>query len=189
MRSPRRRSFAPWAALVMGAALALVSQVHLAASAHAATQLCGATDTAAVNGGEIWQGGAGLATGSFSVTVGGSGGDPTPTPTPTPTPPPGGKACAATLHVDNSWSDGFVATVTVTNSGTTPLTGWSADWSFAGDQSVRNAWNATVTQSGRSVHAANAAYNGALAANASTTFGFQGAGAGPGAVAPTCTPS
>jgi cellulase/cellobiase CelA1 len=128
---------------------------------------------------EIWQGGAGLATDAFSVTVGGDGGTP---------PPTDDRACAASLHVDNAWSGGFTATVTVTNRGSRPLTGWSADWTFPGDQTVRNAWNATVTQNGRSVHAANAAYNGAVAPDGSTTFGFQGSGAAPDA-APTCTPA
>jgi cellulose 1,4-beta-cellobiosidase len=137
---------------------------------------------------EIWQGGAGLATNAFSVTVGGSGGGGgggggggTP-------PPTSDRSCTAALHVDNAWSGGFTASVTVTNPGDRPLAGWSADWTFPGDQTVRNAWNATVTQSGRSVHAADAAYNGQVAPGGSTTFGFQGAGAAPDA-APTCTPA
>jgi cellulase/cellobiase CelA1 len=129
---------------------------------------------------EIWQGGAGLATNAFSVTVGGGGGG---------TPPPtGDQACAASLHVDNAWADGFTATVTVTNRGSRPLTGWSTDWTFSGDQTVRNAWNAAVTQNGRSVHAVNASHNGAVGPSGSTTFGFQGAGAAPDAT-PTCTPA
>ncbi len=129
---------------------------------------------------EIWQGGTGLATGAFSVTVGGGGG--------TEPPPTGDKTCTAALHVDNAWPGGFTATVTVTNRGTSPLQGWSADWAFPGDQAVQNAWSATVTQNGRSVHAANAAYNGTVAPGGSTTFGFQGTGAAPDA-APTCTPA
>lgn len=131
---------------------------------------------------EIWQGGAGLATEAFSVTVGGDGGGETP-------PPPSGAACTADLRVDNAWSGGFTATVTVTNTGDRALTGWSADWTFPADQTVGNAWNATVTQSGRSAHAVNASYNGALAPGAATTFGFQGIGSAAGATPLTCTPS
>src|SRR6202451_1494624 len=54
---------------------------------------------------ELWQGGAGLATDSFSVNVAGAGSSPTPspTPTPTPTPPPTttgpGAARARSSHV------------------------------------------------------------------------------------------
>ncbi|GAA4514224.1 cellulose binding domain-containing protein [Actinoallomurus oryzae] len=129
---------------------------------------------------EIWQGGAGLATGSFAVNVG--GGEETP-------PPPSGAACTADLRVDNAWSGGFTATVTVTNTGDRTLTGWSADWTFPAGQTVQNAWNATVTQSGRSAHAVNASYNGALAPGAATTFGFQGTGSAADTPSLTCTPA
>jgi hypothetical protein len=136
---------------------------------------------------EIWQGGAGLATSAFSVTLGGSGGGGGGGGTPPP--PSSDAACTATLRVDNAWSDGFTATVTVTNTGGRALTGWFADWAFPGDQSVRNAWNATVGQSGRSVHAVNASYNGALTGGGATTFGFQGAGPTPGPTSLACTPA
>jgi len=124
---------------------------------------------------ELWQGGAGLATDAFGVTVGGG----------TTTPPPS-DGCSAVLRTDNSWNGGFTATVTVTNDGDAPLSGWSADWTFGGDQRVTGGWNATVTQSGPSVHAVNASYNGAVAAHGSTSFGFQGTGSAPGTPAITC---
>lgn len=56
---------------------------------------------------------------------------------------------------------------------------------------ARTTWTvpAAVTQNGRSVHAVNAGYNGAVAPGASTTFGFQGSGSAPGAPAITCTPA
>jgi cellulase/cellobiase CelA1 len=131
---------------------------------------------------EIWQGAAGLATNSFSVTVGNGGGG--------QSPPPGeGRACTASLHVDNAWSGGFVATVTVTATGSQALSGWSADWSFAAGQTVQNAWGATVGQSGGSVHAVNAGYNAAVAPGNSVTFGFQGTGAAPSAPSLSCTPA
>ncbi len=103
---------------------------------------------------------------------GGGGGDP---------------ACAASYHVDNDWGSGFTATVTVTASGAATRS-WKVTWSFGGNQTVSNAWNAGVTQSGASVTAVNSSHNGALAPGASTTFGFQAtyAGANPG-VTPTCT--
>ncbi|GAA4133577.1 GH12 family glycosyl hydrolase domain-containing protein [Actinomadura keratinilytica] len=133
---------------------------------------------------EIWQGGAGLATDAFSVTVGGT------TPTDPPTDPPAGdRACTATLRVDNSWDTGFTATVTVANTGTRSLNGWTVDWTFPGSQQVQNAWNAAVTQSGQSVRAVNAPYNGAVAVNGTTTFGFQGSGTAPGGTSLNCTPN
>jgi hypothetical protein len=134
---------------------------------------------------EIWQGGAGLATNAFSVTVGGdgSGGGGGGTP-----PPASDRSCTAALHVDNAWSGGFVATVTVTATGSEAISGWSTDWSFPADQTVQNAWGATVGQSGRSVHAVNAGYNAAVAPGGSVTFGFQGTGAAPSAPPLTCSP-
>ena len=81
---------------------------------------------------ELWQGGAGLATNSFSVSVAGAtGSTPTPTPTPsgsaspTPTPTsPAGAACSAGYSVTSSWPGGFQGQVVVKNTGTTALSGW-----------------------------------------------------------------
>ncbi|SEO53861.1 GH12 family glycosyl hydrolase domain-containing protein [Actinacidiphila rubida] len=91
-------------------------------------------------------------------------------------PPPGG-GCSATYAVSNDWGSGFTANVTVTSGGS-PIHGWTVGWTYPGGQKITNAWNATVTQSGASVTAANASYNGSLGASASTSFGFQGTGSG-----------
>jgi mannan endo-1,4-beta-mannosidase len=91
---------------------------------------------------------------------------------PVTTPPAGGGSCAVTYKAD-SWGTGFVANVTVTNRAATPLNGWTLRWSFAGNQQVTSAWNATVTQSGQQVTAASAGWNGSVPANGSASFGFQ----------------
>jgi mannan endo-1,4-beta-mannosidase len=89
--------------------------------------------------------------------------------------------------VTSQWANGgsngggFNATVTVT-AGSSPLTGWKVTWTFANGQTVTSAYNANVTQSGSSVTATNASYNGSLAAGTSTSFGFQGAWSGTNAV-------
>jgi hypothetical protein len=74
----------------------------------------------------------------------------------------------------NTWPGGFTGGVTVTNTGTTPWSGWTVMFTFGGDQKITNAWNATVTQSGTKVTAVNLGYNGNVAAGASTSFGVQG---------------
>ncbi|MEV6607081.1 cellulose binding domain-containing protein [Kutzneria sp. NPDC051319] len=84
---------------------------------------------------------------------------------------PGG--CKVTYQ-PNTWPGGFTGGVTVTNTGATPWSGWTAAFTFGGDQRITSAWNATVTQSGAHVTAVNAGYNGNVAAGASTSFGFQG---------------
>ncbi|WP_308188913.1 glycoside hydrolase family 6 protein [Streptacidiphilus sp. ASG 303] len=92
---------------------------------------------------------------------------------PTTAPPTGSAACAVTYRVTNSWAGGFTADVTVKNTGSSQVNGWRLAWTFPGDQRITNAWNATASQSGASVTAADAGYNAALAPGASTTLGFQ----------------
>jgi hypothetical protein len=87
------------------------------------------------------------------------------------TPPPGG--CKVT-YTPNTWPGGFTANVTLANTGTSAWSGWTASFSFPGDEKITNAWNATVGETGEAVTATNASYNGTVAAGASTTFGFQG---------------
>ncbi|PYC67440.1 glycoside hydrolase [Streptomyces tateyamensis] len=90
----------------------------------------------------------------------------------------GSAGCKATYAIANDWGSGFTANVTVTNTGSTATNSWKVTWSWGGSQQVTNSWNATVTQSGASVSAASMAYNGALAAGANTSFGFQGSYSG-----------
>lgn len=124
---------------------------------------------------EPWIGGAGLAVNSFSATVNG-GGNPNPT-TPPPgsptTPPPNNGGSCRVTYSATSWNSGFTGTVTI-NAGASAVEGWTLGFSFPGNQQVTSAWNATVTQSGSSVTARNASYNGSIPANGSTSFGFQG---------------
>nr|MDT0656981.1 pectate lyase [Micromonospora sp. DSM 115978] len=81
--------------------------------------------------------------------------------------------CRVSYSVASQWPGGFTGNVTLTNVGD-PLTSWTVAWSFAAGQTISQAWNATVTQSGSSVQAANVGYNGNLATNASVSFGFNG---------------
>jgi endoglucanase len=91
---------------------------------------------------------------------------------PTTTAPTGG-GCQVTYRVSNQWQDGFTADVTVRNTRTTAINGWTVGWTFPGNQRITNAWNAPTTQSGANVTSRNDTWNGALAAGASTTYGFQ----------------
>jgi Cellulose binding domain len=83
-----------------------------------------------------------------------------------------GSGCTASYSISSSWSGNFQGGVTVKNSGSTAITGWKVTWTYANGQAVSQAWSANVTQSGSSVTATNVSYNGALAAGATTTFGF-----------------
>ncbi|MEU4689477.1 cellulase family glycosylhydrolase [Actinoplanes sp. NPDC023714] len=111
---------------------------------------------------------------------------PSASPSVSPSTPTG--ACSATYKIDNSWPGGFQGTVTV-KAGAAAVNGWTVSWTWTNGQRFTNSWNATVTTSGEVVTAKNAAYNGALGAGASTSWGFT-ASAGSTNTAPsavTCT--
>ncbi len=79
-----------------------------------------------------------------------------------------------TYEVDNAWSDGFTATVTVKNTSSLAVDGWQLTWSYRGGQRVTSAWNATVTQNGADITARNADWNRTIVPGATASFGVQG---------------
>lgn len=83
-----------------------------------------------------------------------------------------GTSCQVS-YATTTWSDGFTASVTIRNTGTTPIDRWVLTWSWPGNQQVTGAWNATVTQSGTQVTARNDTNNAVIGASSSTNFGFQ----------------
>ena len=96
----------------------------------------------------------------------------TPAPTETPTVPEGD--CTAVYETTGQWQGGFQGEVTVTNTGTAPMTGWTVTWTYADGQHLTQLWGGTLSADGSSVTVRNAAWNGSLAPGASTTFGFLG---------------
>lgn len=107
---------------------------------------------------------------------------PPPTPPPPTTPPPTSPstgACTATFRLVNSWPTGsppgFQGEVTV-RAGTSAISGWTVRWTLASGQTITQLWNGVLTTSGSSVTVRNVSYNGNLAANATTTFGFTANG-------------
>jgi acetylxylan esterase len=100
---------------------------------------------------------------------------PTPPPTsPPPTSPAPGSACHVSYTKSSEWAGGFVASLTVGNTGTSPISGWKLAFTFPGDQKITNAWNATVSQIGKGVTATNASYNATISPGGSTSLGLQG---------------
>ncbi|MFF5109110.1 cellulose binding domain-containing protein, partial [Streptosporangium sp. NPDC000509] len=88
----------------------------------------------------------------------------------TTTAPVGG--CTATYTVTSSWQGAFQGDVTVKNTGTSAISGWTVTWKFPNGQTISQLWSGTHTQTGADVSVKNAAWNGGLAPNASTSFGF-----------------
>ncbi|MET7806473.1 cellulose binding domain-containing protein [Micromonospora chersina] len=95
----------------------------------------------------------------------------TPTPGPT-TPAPGSGACRVTATV-NAWNNGLTEDITVTNTGTSTINGWSLVFTLPGGQSIVGGWNATYAPTSGQVTARNVDYNATLAPNASLSIGFQ----------------
>jgi endoglucanase len=102
---------------------------------------------------------------------------PTPIPSPSPT-PPAKTACSVSYQVASDWGTGFVANVTVSNTGNTAVSQWQLHWNFTGNQQIGNAWDAVATQSGSGVAVENASYNATIAPASSQQFGFQAAYSG-----------
>ncbi|MGW1758615.1 glycosyl hydrolase family 18 protein [Streptomyces mirabilis] len=87
-------------------------------------------------------------------------------------------SATATYTKTQDWGTGFEGKWTVTNTGTTSISSWTIGWDFPSGTSVTSAWDADVTSSGTHWTAKNKSYNGTLAAGASVSFGFNGAGTG-----------
>ncbi|MGC5015581.1 cellulose binding domain-containing protein [Streptosporangium sp. DT93] len=96
---------------------------------------------------------------------------PTPTATPTPTPTPGtGPRVAYTM---SPWNNGFTANISITNTGTSAINGWTLVFTLPSGQSLTSGWNAVYTSSGGQVSARNVGHNGTLAPGATIDIGFQ----------------
>ncbi|MGK5683234.1 cellulose binding domain-containing protein [Actinoplanes sp. URMC 104] len=95
------------------------------------------------------------------------------------TAPPASAAagCRVAYAVSSQWPGGFGANVTITNLGD-PLSSWTLVWTYANGQTVTQAWNANLTQSGSTVTARNVSWNGSLATNGTASFGFNGSATG-----------
>ncbi|GAA4716495.1 hypothetical protein Prum_006020 [Phytohabitans rumicis] len=85
--------------------------------------------------------------------------------------------CSVNYAVSSQWQGGFGANVTITNLGD-PVTSWTLTWSYSAGQTVTQAWNTTLTQSGAAVTARNVSYNGSIATNGTASFGFNGSWTG-----------
>ncbi len=106
---------------------------------------------------------------------------PTSTPTSTPTPTPTtttGTACSVHYTVTSQWSGGFGGSVTINNTGTTTVNGWTLAWTFANGQTITQLWNGSYTQSGGNVSVTNLSYNSTIATGGNQNFGFNAAWSG-----------
>jgi O-glycosyl hydrolase len=90
------------------------------------------------------------------------------------TSPPPTASCTVTYLTQSQWAGGFVAQITLANSGTTAINGWTLAFTFPGDQKITDTWNGVSTQSGENVSIVNESYNATIAPGSNTSLGFQG---------------
>lgn len=85
-----------------------------------------------------------------SATTGGGGGG-------------GPGACRVGYTIVNAWPTGFQVALSIQNTGTAPLSGWTLTWTFPGSQRISSLWNGAATQSGASVTVTNLSHNATIA--------------------------
>ncbi|MFC8760414.1 cellulase family glycosylhydrolase [Streptomyces sp. NPDC057193] len=85
-----------------------------------------------------------------------------------------GASCAVGYRVVGEWPGGFQGEITLRNTGTTAVQGWTLGFSFAAGQTVAQAWGGTATQTGSAVAVTPASYTATIAPSGSVTVGFIG---------------
>lgn len=87
-------------------------------------------------------------------------------------------SCSVAYKVVGQWQGGFQGEITIRNTGTAAIDGWTLGFAFANGQTITNMWGGTPTQSGGSVSVAPAAYTATIAPASSVTVGFTGSQTG-----------
>ncbi|MGP2441300.1 cellulase family glycosylhydrolase [Streptomyces sp. JW3] len=85
-----------------------------------------------------------------------------------------GAACSVGYRVVGEWPGGFQGEITVRNTGTAAVSGWTLGFTFPAGQTITNMWGGTPTQSGASVSVAAASYTASISTGGSVTVGFTG---------------
>ena len=120
--------------------------------------------------------GATISRGTGTATIVDDDAAATPPATPTPTPPASSGDVDAVFAIANSWSGGFNANVTLENDGTSDVTSWQIK--IETSNQITDIWNAVIVSHDASGYViGNASYNGTIAHDSETSFGFVATGA------------
>jgi Cellulose binding domain/Fibronectin type III domain len=91
---------------------------------------------------------------------------------------PANSTCAVTYDLSDGWGTGYVANISITDTGPNPITGWTLAFSFPSDtESVSSSnWNANYSENGENVVVTPVSWDGNLAADSGNTvsIGFVG---------------
>jgi serine/threonine protein kinase len=89
-------------------------------------------------------------------------------------------SCSVNYQARPQGSNNFIANLTVTNTGTATIQGWTLVFSFAAGQSISGGWNGHFTQNGARVSVTNKGSNATIAPGSSVSPGFFGSLSGSG---------
>ncbi|MEV6865692.1 cellulase family glycosylhydrolase [Streptosporangium subroseum] len=89
-----------------------------------------------------------------------------------------GTGCTSTYRTTNAWQGGFQGEVTLRC--TTAVTSWRTVLTYPAGVTVTQNWSSTLATSGTTFTFTNTAWNGAVPAGGTTTFGFLGTWNGTG---------
>jgi endoglucanase len=98
---------------------------------------------------------------------------PSASPSPSPSTSPGGTGTCRISSAVNAWNTGLTNSITITNTGSTAVNGWSLTFTLPAGQTIVGGWNAGYSPASGAVTATNAGYNGTLAPGGSATIGYQ----------------
>ena len=86
-------------------------------------------------------------------------------------------SCHIDYMIQNQFHSGFVVNMSISNTGTTPISGWTLTWSFADGQTITSSFNGNFTQTGANVSVQSRFYDGNIppASTLGIDVGFVGA--------------
>jgi CubicO group peptidase (beta-lactamase class C family) len=85
--------------------------------------------------------------------------------------------CSVNYQITNDWGSGYQADITVTNNGSTDISGYELKWAQGPGEAFNYGWNALYTVAGTNMTASNTSnyWNGVIKANGGkVSFGFVG---------------
>ncbi|WP_308013590.1 cellulose binding domain-containing protein [Streptomyces beigongshangae] len=71
-----------------------------------------------------------------------------------------------------AWGTGTTVDLTLTNTGDTPVNGWTLEFPLALGQTVVSDWNTDLVQLSNTIEASDAGHNATIAPGASVTLGY-----------------
>ena len=90
-------------------------------------------------------------------------------------PTSGNAACHVAYVVNTQWPGGFNVSISIQNTGGSPVNGWKLSWTWPSTQQLAGVWNAIGTQQGQNVSFVNAAWDATIASGSSVSgIGFNG---------------